>query len=39
VVIDVPDTGTRVIVATNTADVFDIEGFAVDMATWLLESP
>jgi hypothetical protein len=39
VVIDAPDTGTRVIVVTNTADVFDIETFAVDMATWLLESP
>jgi CubicO group peptidase (beta-lactamase class C family) len=39
VIIDAPEPGTRVIVVTNTADVFDIETFAVEMATWLLESP
>lgn len=39
VVIDAPEAGTRVIVVTNTADVFDIETFAVELATWLLEKP
>ena len=39
VVIEVPARGTRVIIATNTYDVFDIESFALDLTTELLERP
>jgi CubicO group peptidase (beta-lactamase class C family) len=36
--VDAPRTSTRVIVATNTYDAFDIETFAVELATFILES-
>jgi CubicO group peptidase (beta-lactamase class C family) len=38
VAIDVPARQTRVIVATNTYEVFDIESFALDLTTEILES-
>lgn len=37
VLIDAPETSTRVIVATNTADELDFETFAVELATFVLE--
>jgi CubicO group peptidase (beta-lactamase class C family) len=37
VLIDAPETSTRVIVATNTADELDVETFAVELATLILE--
>ena len=39
VAIYAPGSDTRVIVATNTFEVFDIEEFAVDLAVLLLETP
>ena len=39
VAIVAPESDTRVIVATNTFEVFDIEEFAVDLALLLLETP
>lgn len=33
-----PESGTRVIIATNTADVFDIESLATDLALELIEA-
>jgi CubicO group peptidase (beta-lactamase class C family) len=36
-VVDVPEQDTRVIVATNTFDDFDIEDFVLELATELLE--
>jgi CubicO group peptidase (beta-lactamase class C family) len=37
VLIDAPATSTRVIVATNTYDELDVENFAVELATFILE--
>ena len=38
VMIDAPASGTRVIIATNTYEVFDIEAFALELTTFILES-
>jgi CubicO group peptidase (beta-lactamase class C family) len=37
VLIDAPETSTRVIIATNAADELDVETFAVELATFILE--
>ena len=37
VVLEAPERGTRVVIATNTYEAFDVETFAVELMTFLLE--
>jgi CubicO group peptidase (beta-lactamase class C family) len=37
VLIDAPETSTRIIAATNTYDELDVENFVVELATFILE--
>jgi CubicO group peptidase (beta-lactamase class C family) len=38
VLVDAPERGTRVIIATNTSEAFDIEEFASELTLFLLDS-